>query len=164
LCEKVFGGIMGITQAELIQETLQIMELPLKELGYQYSIKKFEHWDFGFYKRSSKFNLYLHIDFQPSGFDLDDIFDLAVNLIRNTKRDLHTLPPPIHRNEPVVRFSNRLSPILYKSGRREGDHWWHFTTIEEARSELNDIYQKLVKFGIPYLEDPNNYDFKFIRY
>ncbi|MDR3573922.1 MAG: hypothetical protein P4L50_08680 [Anaerolineaceae bacterium] len=147
---------MPVTQAELIEETQRIFESSLKKLGYKYSNKYFEHNNFGFYKKSSRFNLYLHIEFQAMGFGSEDLFNLAINLIRDAPRDLNARRPPWQNNEPVERFNIRLSPKLYEPGSKNSEHWWHFVTIEEARFELDDIYDKLINFGIPYLEDPKS--------
>ncbi|MDR3573924.1 MAG: hypothetical protein P4L50_08690 [Anaerolineaceae bacterium] len=154
---------MPLTKAILVEETLSIFETPLKALGYKYSSKYFDYKYFGFYKKSLELNLYLHIEFQAKGFGLDDLFDLAINLIRDTRLDLHTPRQPWRNNEPVARFSSRLSPKIYQPGSVGIDHWWHFVTIEEARSELNDIYDKLINYGIPYLENPNSQDVRYIR-
>ena len=153
---------MAISQEELIREILSLMEIPLRERGYIFSKKNFLAWDFGFYKKLD-IDLYVYIEFQPEGFSVDDIFDLAVNLIRSATRHLNLPEPPIHNNDPIIRFVNRLSPRIYIPGGKETDHWWHFLTIEDARSELQDIYEKLINFGIPHLEDPASKDITFIK-
>jgi hypothetical protein len=51
-----------------------------------------------------------------------------------------------------------LTPAIYDPGGRNTDQWWHFTTIETLQKELLDIYDKLINFGIPYLEDLNSKD------
>jgi hypothetical protein len=151
---------MGITQQELIREILRLMQNPLMERGYIFSKENFLQWNFGFYKKLD-IDLYVYIEFQPDGFSIDDIFDLAVNLIRSATRHLNLPEPPILHNDPVIRFVNRLSPRIYMPGGKETDHWWHFLTIDDVRADLQDIYEKLINFGIPHLEDLTSKDMRF---
>ena len=145
---------MGLERNILVHEAAKIIQKPLEPLGYKLvedpPRKSFEFW---FEKEpSSAENLYRIIEFQPSGFGRTDLFELAINLMRRSYRDYDN-PPKDFVRTGVLHM--RLAPQLWEKGNTAMDNWWHFTSVNELRDCYADVLDKLIKYGIPYLEDIN---------
>lgn len=136
---------MGVHRSILITEANKLLSNSLQELGYVLNPSPPESIrdEFWFENRTND-PAYKIIEFQPSGFDETDLFDMAVNLGYGIKPD-----NPLDYDF----FRQRLASWLWDL---EGalDGWWHFTTIEEVQVAYLDILDKLLKYGIPYLENP----------
>ncbi len=147
---------MGINRETLIRLIRELIENPLNSLGYIFNEDKFdfENGCFGFYKKSDDLGLFLYLHFQPEGFNLNELFDLYVNLIRTNISDLHESEPTWIGT--VEKIWARMDPILFHKGYLGPEWKWHFVTEDEARFELNDVYKKIVQYGVPFLEDPNS--------
>jgi len=146
---------MSIDRTTLIKLTQELMNKPLQALGYEFNEDRFdfEHWCYGFYKKSESLNLYLYLHFQPTGFTTNELFDLYINLIRTNVADIHEIET--EWVEPVEKIWARMDHSLF--GITERPKWqWHFLNEEEARFELNDVLEKIIQFGIPFLEDPKS--------
>ena len=97
------------------------------------------------------------IDFQPRNIELNDFMDFAVNLTRNGSiyrfyKNKQVLPEYL--------LEDRLASWLWIEDRHHPewalDHWWHFLNEEELESACLDALDKILKYGIPYLEDLNS--------
>ena len=149
---------MGVSHSVLIAEARNILEMPLKKVGYQFEpFPPMGQWLFWFEKRLQKPNdMFYIIEFQPSGFELDDeFFDIAVNLHRRTKRE--ELGDHVEGNPQQI-WALRLRPRFWgETGADSGiGTWWHFISAEELRVAYKDILEKLKNYAIPFLEDPNS--------
>ncbi len=147
---------MGIERSKLLDITKQVMEKPLNELGYQFQEELFdiENWCFGFIKKSDELNLYLYLDFQPWGFNPDFLFGLYINLVRTRSDNLNY--PDFVQTSLVEKYYIRMDPMYFEK-EYKGEGWsWQFATDEEAKQELLDALEKIVAYGIPYLEDPTS--------
>jgi hypothetical protein len=49
----------------------------------------------------------------------------------------------------------RLMPCLWQEGGAM-DYWLHFLTERDLKEAYKDILDKLLEFGIPFLNDPNS--------
>ena len=98
------------------------------------------------------------VEFQPSGFHPDDdLFDIAVNLYRSTRRERHKLGKRTEGGPGQI-WALRLNSHIWRGApleSRDGT-WWHFLLVEEVRAAYEDILEKLKKYGIPFLEDPKS--------
>jgi hypothetical protein len=149
---------MGVSRSVLIEEAHKILEIPLKKAGYEFEPSHPNGWGmFWFEKKLQQpTDMFYIIEFQPSGFDLEgNYFDIAVNLYRRTKRD--ELGDEIKDGPPQI-WALRLRPRFWgETGPDSGiGTWWHFISIEELRGAYEDILEKLKKYVIPFLEDPNS--------
>jgi hypothetical protein len=142
---------MGVSRTTLIREAKRILEGPLSNLGYSFEEKPLEELDaFWFVKEPNIEGGMFHIiEFAPSGFSDKDLFETRVKLIRRNFHDPFSKSP---------NFSSRLdldvplAPNLWQSG-GEKFYRWHFVSLSDVRKEYKDILEKLIEYGIPFLED-----------
>ena len=150
----------GVSRSVLIEEAHKILQIPLRELGYEFDPSNHDGWGhFRFEKKMQQpVTMFYVIEFQPRGFHSeDDLFDTAVNLYRSTSRERYKLGKPI-KGGPEQIWSLRLNPHLWGGTwtRSMEDEWWHFLSAEEVEIAYKDILEKLKKYGIPFLEDPKS--------
>jgi hypothetical protein len=106
-------------------------------------------WDFWFVKRPvPPDEVYHTISIVPTGASEDDLFNMNVHLHRSTYL-LSAGPSPGKKRL----FFGPLG--MYFLDRIQRPHPWHFVTIEELRAEYADILDRLLRYGIPLLENPN---------
>jgi len=149
---------VGVSRSVLIEEACNILVIPLKELGYEFEPSHANGWGmFWFEKKLQQpTDMFYIVEFQPSGFELDDdFFDMAINLHRRTKRD--ELGDNIEGG-PAQIWAVRLNPHLWGETRSNSrdDTWWHFISAADVRVAYADILEKLKEYGIPFLEDPKS--------
>lgn len=135
---------MGVHRTTLIVEAERILSSSLQELGYILNPNPPRCTDEFWFENRSNDPAYKIIEFQLSGFDKTNLFDMAVNLGYG-----------ITPNDPLDYnfYRQRLASWLWDS---DGvfDCWWHFTTTEELQEVYAGILDKLLKYGIPYLNNP----------
>jgi hypothetical protein len=98
--------------------------------------------------------------------EVQDFFDFTVNLIRNSAFCDNYVKTPEYRRYQIYQ---RLAPYLWIDSAEDPkyrddwwvfpnttDYWWHFLNAEELQLACLDALDKLLKFGIPYLEDLNS--------
>ena len=106
---------------------------------------KVERWEFSFEKiRDDTFYI---IQFAPMGFSIEELFDMAVWLYRSTYRDVFA-PPPGGR----MTFRGSLAHY-YLAKKDDFLGRWHFVKADDIRKEYTDILDRLLRYGIPLLED-----------
>jgi hypothetical protein len=107
------------------------------------------NWDFTYEKRPVPPDDTWHIIwFQPGGVSRDDLFDLKIQLIRCTWQYPY-MPPPGAKMLLDAQLATYFQEILQRSLQR-----WHFTDIEDLRTEYADILDRLLRYGIPLMENP----------
>jgi hypothetical protein len=128
----------------------------LSELGYEVDLNP-PGYDFEgeiWFEKMLQEGIYIMIDFQPSGIEPGDFLEFAINLTRNDysyelRRKKHTLPGYC--------LDERLGPWLWIKDRRDPeyrhDYWWHFINEDALEKACLDALDRLLKYGIPYLED-----------
>jgi hypothetical protein len=157
-----------VNPAEFKTVVVNTIETQLSALGYEPDIQPRGLIDDGHirFKKKLAGDICIIIWFQPMHPEIPDFFDFAVNLIRNAPFcDNYVKTPEYHHYQ----IYQRLAPYLWIDSAEElqyrddwgsfpsmGDYWWHFLNAEELQSACLDALDKLLKFGIPYLEDPNS--------
>jgi hypothetical protein len=128
----------------------------LSEIGYEVDLNP-PGYDFEgevWFEKTLQEGIYVMIDFQPLEPELNILFEFAINLARNdysceVYRKKQTLPGYF--------LYERLGPWLWIKDRRDPewrhDHWWHFIDEDALEGACLDALDKLLKYGIPYLED-----------
>ena len=143
---------MGVSRITLIEEAQRILGEPLSKMGYSFEERPLGELDeFWLVKEPSIINGMFHIvEFRPSGFSENDLFEMGIQLIRRNFHDPFTkssdFPSRLELDVP-------LAPNLWLSG-GEKFYRWHFVSISDARDTYKDIREKLIEYGIPFLEDP----------
>ena len=98
--------------------------------------------------------LFRIVEFQPSGFSRKEITRVAINLARRSYFDFD-YPP-----EGAMQKSDlhvRLTPWLWGEGKPYvDDNWWYVNPLDELDDKLNDMLAKIIKYGIPFMEDMNS--------
>lgn len=149
-----------MNRSTLIEEAQRVFQQPLSDLGYllesEPPVRQFEFW---FEKRpSTRGDMYRIVEFQLSGFGREELFATAVNLARRPYRDFDDERNYRRPKSPAI-FEVRLAPRLWETAIEEKamDQWWHFDdSIDELRVAYADTLEKLLKYGIPFLENPNS--------
>jgi hypothetical protein len=143
---------MGISRTTLIREAKRILGDPLSNLGYTLEKKPYEELhEFWFIQKPNIRNSTFHIiEFAPSGFSDKNLFQMGIHLIRRNFHDPLMKPSDI---PPRLELHVPLAPNLWQSG-GEKFYRWHFVSLSEARKAYEDILEKLIKWGTPFLEDP----------
>jgi hypothetical protein len=145
---------MGISRRALLTEAQSLLEEPLQTRGYTFyrlppggkEDLSAGRWEFSFEKESD--GLHHIIQFNPTGISVEELFDLAVILYRATFRDPFRPPPDgkIHfRGSLALFFLDRLDDPLQR---------WHFADAEGLRKSYADILNRLMDYGITFLENP----------
>lgn len=100
--------------------------------------------------------IFVLVNIQPSLIVLNNIVSFAINLERNSTgyqmyRERQVLPG--------YYLEERLASALWISDRHDPewkpDHWWSFPNEESLEAACQDALEKLLQYGIPYLEDLN---------
>ncbi len=142
--------------ATLIAEAEQILYPSLAALNYLLVVEPPSAPPAFWFEKKVLDGTYRIIEVQPSGFDKDHIHKIAVNLARRSFQDFHD-PRNYLANQPE--FHVRLAPCLWETEveKKAMDQWWHFDdSLEGLRSAYEDILEKLVNYGIPFLENPES--------
>jgi hypothetical protein len=125
--------------------------LELLELGYDIDINPSEGEDLVWFRKTLQPGIRVVIEFQGRGVAPNDVIDLAVNLTRNHyDYDREDILPGYSLSARLAAWlwiENRLAPQW------EGDHWWHFLNEEELENACLDALDKLLKYGIPWVEN-----------
>lgn len=147
---------MGLKRNQLIEAANRILTPELSKYGYQLHTEPGMDdlgWEFWYVNEPGNIDhLYRIISFTPSGFDDTDLFNVNVNLARwATLRG-----PSLEKDLPTTEISNVcLAPCLWQEGGAM-DFQWHFTSKNELDEAYVDILDKLIKYGINFLNDPNS--------
>ena len=98
--------------------------------------------------------MYRIIELQPRELVNGQYFELAVNLHRRKHR--HGLTKEYAGPPPEI-WAVRLSPRIWEGGPDSAmDHWWSCATVEQYQLSCEDILEKAMEFGVPFLEDPDS--------
>ncbi len=153
---------MGLDRAILIEEAGRVLQEPLAKLGFAFEPSPPALWlEYWFEKRARAVSdMYTIIEFQPRGFGRDELFDLTVNLHRRVDRN--QLGRGLTAG-PAQIWAVRLGSYFWDKQDRSSEQWWHFTSVEQLRQAYDDILGKLVKYGIPFLEDPGSSWYSVMR-
>lgn len=136
--------VSGVLKPTLVSQGYKI---ELNPPGYD---EKGSIW----FEKQLQEGIFVLIDIQPSPWQLDDFTRFAVNLVRNDPgyqmyRDWQTIPGYF--------LGERLASALWIDDRHdpkwESDHWWNFQNEKTLEKACQDALEKLLKYGIPYLED-----------
>jgi hypothetical protein len=138
----------------------EVVGSKLTELGYEANLQPPQDEDgFVWFEKTLQEGVYIVIEFQPRGLAPEKFIDFAVNLTRNYYS--------VYQGQQIVPrycLSERLAPWLWVENRSDtewkADHWWHFLNESELRLACNDALDKLLKYGLPYLEDLNSKSWK----
>lgn len=143
---------MGVSRTKLVAEARRLIEDPLSKFGYAFEERSPGVVDeFWFVKAPTVTNRMFHIvAFSPSGFSENDLFEMRVELIRRNFHDRLNKPSYI---SPRLELDVPLAPNLWLSG-GEKYYRWHFVSLSNVRKAYKDILDKLIEYGIPFLEDP----------
>ena len=124
-------------------------EMDLDPPGYDW---KGDIW----FEKKLQEGIFVLINIQPSPIELNNFISFAINLERNSVgyqiyRERQTMPG--------YYLEERLASALWISNRHDpewkSDHWWSFPNEETLEEACRDALGKLLKYGIPYLEDLN---------
>ena len=106
------------------------------------------------FEKTLREGIFVVIHFQPRFLNKNEIVDFAVNLARNSPSY------DIYRNRIGLSgywLDERLASWLWIDDRSNpewrSDYWWHFLDETELENSCFDILDKLLNFGIPFLED-----------
>jgi hypothetical protein len=144
----------------LIDQARHILQKPLQQLGYSFEPSppsppalSSEFW---FEKQSKAVGgMFVIVEFQPDGFGANELFSTAINLYRGFTRKLRARKQP--KDKPEQLWSVRLAPCLWdNSGKGDMDYWWHFVSVAELQAAYQDALEKIIHFGIPFLENPKS--------
>ncbi len=147
---------MGLSHDVVIDLAEKILKDPLSKAGFKFEAHPPEGMgDNSWFIRepSAPGQMVLIIEIQLRGLSFQDIFEMAINLFRRPDRDVDILPLP---DSPPCLWAVRLGPGLWSQQIKRGDYWWHFLTEDELEIAYKDILEKLLNFGIPYLENPKS--------
>lgn len=143
---------MGISRTALISNAKEILEGPLSKVGYSLEENPLEELDEFWFVRQPNFSegMFHIIEFAPRGFSNQDLFQIDIKLIRRNFHD--------HVSKPIdfpslVELGVPLAPNLWQSG-GEKFYRWHFVSLADVQDACKDILEKLIEYGIPFLEDP----------
>jgi hypothetical protein len=128
-----------------------VANVELLKAGYDGDINPPEGEDLVWFRKTLRPGIHVVIEFQGSGVALKDVADFAINLTRNhydyDREDIL----------PGYSLSARLASWLWIEDRLnpqwESDHWWHFLNEEELENACLDALDKLLKYGIPWVEN-----------
>jgi len=146
------AGLFKSIVAELVSPALST-------LGYEIDFSPPGYDDEGaiWFEKKLQEGIYLVIDFQPRNIELNDFTDFAVNLYRNDPRY------QVYKNKQILPgylLFDRLASWMWIEDRHhpewQSDYWWHFLNEEELKGACSDVLNKLLKYGVPYLEDLNS--------
>jgi hypothetical protein len=121
----------------------------LLKLGYAIDVNPSEGEDLVWFRKTLQSGIRVVVEFQGSGIAPNDVIDFAVNLTRNYY-DREDIPPNyllVDRLASWLWIENRLDPQW------ESDHWWHFLNEEELEHSCLDALDKLLKHGVPWVEN-----------
>ncbi len=150
---------MGVTRKIIINTCIELMGEPLNHLGYslrdQPPVMGEEFW----FEKPGKTELDKDrvIEFQPSGFSSEDLFELAINFMKG-----NLIKGIDDRSDPrkvliwnKLDYVVRLAPRIWDASSSLPDYWWHINTHDKLIIACQDILDKLLSWGIPFLEDDN---------
>ncbi len=149
---------MGVSRKVLIDEARYILGETLSMRGYVLEDQPpggaedllAGRWLFSFEKKPIAPEKAFHIiRFTPRGPSEEDILDLVVELYRITYRDPFRPPPDgemMLRAPLATYFLEKKDDLLQR---------WHFVDVEQLRTEYADILDRLLRYSIPLLENPN---------
>lgn len=148
---------MAVSRNDLITRANILMTEFLKRKGYSFEpdpleVKVYDIPMLWFIKEDNKSKLVYIIELQPRGFGENNIFDLTINLHRREVRnlDLDKSRNMIVRKIPLI-WAQRIGPLYPHEG--NSDYWWHFVSIDELREAYKDMLNKIIEYGIPFVED-----------
>ena len=97
--------------------------------------------------------LYRIVEFQPSGLSREEITRVAINLARRSYNDFD-YPPEGAMQKSDLHL--RLTPWLWGDEKPYTEEdWWYIYPVEELDNKLRDMLAKIIKYGIPIIEDMN---------
>ncbi|MCA9955188.1 MAG: hypothetical protein H6657_30580 [Ardenticatenaceae bacterium] len=146
----MFASVFQSVVAKVFESELAARgyEMDLDPSGYDW---KGNIW---FEKRLNE-GIFVLVHIQPSGIE-NNFVSFAVNLDRNT------FGLEMYRERQIFRgyfLNERLASALWISDRHDPewktDYWWSFPNEESLEAACQDALEKLLKYGIPYLEDLN---------
>jgi hypothetical protein len=152
------SGELNMERSVLIEVAEEVLQRPLITLGYLLEMKppgvQLEFW---FEKKPiAPDEMYRIIECQPSGFDKEHLFSIAINLIRCPARNPQDFTK---RRTKLAKYNVRLAPCLWEVQGNKGamDQWWEFgDSLTELKDSYKDILDKLMNYGIPFLENPSS--------
>ncbi len=153
---------MSITHDELLDKIKRIIQPTLEGRHYLLSSPPVTRKNRIWFVKEPRLDdpLYRIVEFQPSGFSQNEINQVAINLARRTYFDFD-YPP-----EGAIRKGSlhvRLTPRLWGEKSGDADLWWYVNPLEELDDKLNDMLEKIIKYGLPFLEDMNSTQTSWLR-
>jgi hypothetical protein len=147
---------MSITFDELLDGIKRVIKPALEPRDYLLSSPPVTRKDRIWFVKEPRLDdsLYRIIEFQPSGIAQNEITRAAINLARRSYFDFDYPPEGAIRKGS---FHVRLTPWLWEEKNPHDDSsWWYVYPPEEWGDKLNDMLAKIIKYGIPFLEDINS--------
>lgn len=147
---------MSITYDELLNNIKRLIRPALGDRDYLLSSPPVTRKDRIWFVKEPRLNdpLYRIVEIQPSGLSQNEITRIAINLARRAYFDYDYPPEGIMREGS---FHVRLTPWLWgEKNPHEDASWWYVNPPEEFDNKLNDILDKIIHYGIPFLEDMNS--------
>jgi hypothetical protein len=143
---------MSITYDELLDSIKRVIKPALESRDYLLSSPPVTRKDRIWFVKELRLDdpLYRIIEFQPSGIAQNEITRVAINLARRSYFDFDYPPEGAIRKGS---FHVRLTP--WSRGEKSGDSdlWWYVNPLEEFDDKLHDMLAKIIKYGIPFIED-----------
>jgi len=132
---------------------LRIVKPTLELLGYEFvEIPGWSPGVFLFRKRLWD-NVYAFVNFWVHPISYPPSFSFTVDLIRNQGDE----PKPACVDHEIC-LDLRLGHVLKSYYKLDfypyGDHWWEYSSRDELDTQIRDALEKLVTYGLPWLEDP----------
>jgi hypothetical protein len=147
---------MTITYDELLDHIKRVIKPTLEAKDYLLSLppatRKSMIW---FVKEPRPDDMLLRfVEFQPSGLSPNQITRVAINLARRSYVDFDYPPEgAIRKGDLYV----PLTPWLWKEKNADPDSpWWYIHPLDELDARLNDMLEKIIDYGIPFIEDVNS--------
>jgi len=143
-----------ISRIEFISVADSIFTKELKIYGYKFvpDPKIYDEPTNIWYVNHNKAdNMNRIIDIHTVGYDIDVVYEMAVNLCRWT-----TLWGTNDKTHYPRQFNFvRLAPFIWDN-EGSSDQWWHFRDKEELEKNCLDALEKIINYGIPFLSDPDS--------
>ena len=142
----------------------KLVEPELAPLGYEINLDPpgFDEQGHVWFERTLDKGVCIIIYFQPYPLGLENFIRFAVNLTRNSFLCEERYGGKQHYGYYLF---ERLAPWLWIEDRYNpewsSDYWWHFRNVEELESACQDAVEKLLQYGISFLEDLTSRSLKF---
>lgn len=144
-----------MTKIHFKRTVVRTVEPLLAPFGYKFNNAAQKYGDYLFFEKSSpdEVGVGFYIVFQLGHHYIPPRRKFTVELQRN-KGDFYK---PEHGYEKTVRW--RLGSLIFAYYKLNlypfSDHWWEFENDVELKTQLEDAIEKLIEYGLPWLEDPN---------